>query len=402
MAIYHFSTHTHSRSKDHSAVAAAAYRSGEVLIDERTGKRHDYRQYRKTHGAVLASQIFLSPGTPAQYRDRGTLWNGGEAAEKTKAGAYKKTAVIAREMEAALPHELNEEQQKALCWNFSYWVVNRYGVGLDVSLHGPDKGGDNRNWHVHFLLTTRILDANGFGEKAELELSGQKKKELGLPTGKEQIKEMRRAWACHVNKALERAGCKERVDHRSFKDLGLADRIPTKHLGVAVTRMERRGIKTRRGDENRAIQAHNRKQARKETRRRKRILQRRKACFKRGVVGVRADRYGLSCKRDRIGRRRRGRRAEKHKPSPQEMKGAYAQAAGKKHLRTEWGQQQAQKSQYSPQEEKAVPKDPKTIQASLRASEAFYTHAKKDETSGHDPPGLPSRPKSHHWPALTP
>ena len=377
MAIYHFSTHTHSRSKGHSAVAAAAYRSGEVLIDERTGKRHDYRHYRKTHGAVLASDIFLPPGTPAQYRDRGTLWNGGEAAEKTKAGAYKKTAVIAREMEAALPHELNEEQQKVLCWDFSQWVVNRFRVGLDVSLHAPDKNGDNRNWHAHFLLTTRILDANGFGEKGELELSGQKKKELGLPTGKEQIKEMRRAWAYHVNKALERAGCKERVDHRSFKDLGLADRRPTKHLGVAVTQMERRGIKTRRGDENRAIQAHNRKQARKETRRRKRILQRCKACLRRGVADVRADRYGrLSNKRDRIRRRRR---AEKGKPSPQEMKGAYAQAAGKKHLRTEWGQQQAQRGEYRRKEERAVSQHHKTIKTLLRASEAFSGCNRREE-----------------------
>ncbi|WP_267888732.1 hypothetical protein [Bacillus weihaiensis] len=38
MAIYHFSTQVISRIKGQSAVASAAYRSGERLTDERTGE----------------------------------------------------------------------------------------------------------------------------------------------------------------------------------------------------------------------------------------------------------------------------------------------------------------------------------------------------------------------------
>ena len=42
MAIYHFSVKNISRADGRSAVAAAAYRSGEKLIDERQGKEQDY------------------------------------------------------------------------------------------------------------------------------------------------------------------------------------------------------------------------------------------------------------------------------------------------------------------------------------------------------------------------
>ncbi len=48
MAIYHLSMKIISRSSGYSAVASAAYRSGSLMLDERTGLTHDYT--RKSGG----------------------------------------------------------------------------------------------------------------------------------------------------------------------------------------------------------------------------------------------------------------------------------------------------------------------------------------------------------------
>ena len=55
---------------------------------------------------------------------------------------------------------------------------------------------------------------------------------------------------------MEQAGRPERIDHRSYKRQGV-EQLPTVHLGVAATRMERRGISTDKGNINRAISADN-------------------------------------------------------------------------------------------------------------------------------------------------
>ena len=148
-------------------------------------------------------------------------------------------------------------------------MVARYGTGVDASIHAPDEKGDGRNWHVHFLQTTRTVGKDGFGGKAELELDGKTKAKLGYATGKEQIREMRTRWAAHVNAALEKAGHEARVTEKSFKDQGV-EQIPTIHLGATATKMERdyqeklaKGEKPResersdRGKINSAIEAAN-------------------------------------------------------------------------------------------------------------------------------------------------
>jgi len=256
LAIYHFRTGTHSRAKGHSALAAAAYRSGQVLYDERTGETFDYRQYRATHGNAALSEIYLPADAPEEFQDRGFLWNSAEAAEKTKAGAYKNSAAICRDNVAALPHELTLEQNKKLVADFAKWRVERYGTAVDASIHAPDEKGSDKNWHVHFLETTRVLDEKGFGGKSELELSGKKKMELGLATGQEQVKEMRTAWANHVNAALKAAGHDVRVTEKSYRDLGI-DKKPTIHEGPAATQMKRRGEQAERAAENAQIKSHN-------------------------------------------------------------------------------------------------------------------------------------------------
>lgn len=78
IAIYHCNISIVSRGKGKSAVAAAAYRSGEKLTNEWDGMTHDYTR----KGGVVHTEIMLPPHAPPSFSDRSTLWNSVELYEK--------------------------------------------------------------------------------------------------------------------------------------------------------------------------------------------------------------------------------------------------------------------------------------------------------------------------------
>ena len=127
LAIYHCSLRVFSRSDGHSAVAAAAYRAGAVLHDERRGFTHRYHNRK----GVVASFILTPPQAPETTRDRVALWNAVEAAET------RKNSRVAREIILALPHELPAPARAALARDMALWLVERYSVAVDTSLHRP-------------------------------------------------------------------------------------------------------------------------------------------------------------------------------------------------------------------------------------------------------------------------
>ena len=260
MALYHASTKSLSRAAGRSAVAAAAYRAGVALLDTRQGLRHDYGRRRD----VLFAEVITPDGEAV---DREVLWNSAEAVEK------RKDARTAREWELALPAELPEKEQKELARAFAQHLVERYGVAVDLAIHAPHGYGDNRNVHAHLLCTTRKFGrmeggAPLLGEKVSIELSDSKKRALGLPKTDEEIKELRRVWAELTNGWLERNGIEARVDHRSHAERGI-DQEPTFHLGPEASAMERDGVRTRIGEENRAIVERNAERARQEAKERR-------------------------------------------------------------------------------------------------------------------------------------
>ncbi|TXI86113.1 MAG: plasmid mobilization protein, partial [Cupriavidus sp.] len=104
MAIYHARVKTFSRAKGHSSVAAAAYRAGLLLVDEKTGARHDYRR----RGGVVETRCVVPDDAPEWSMVPAQLWSAAEHAER------RKDATVAREFELALPHELNGDQRSAL------------------------------------------------------------------------------------------------------------------------------------------------------------------------------------------------------------------------------------------------------------------------------------------------
>lgn len=219
MAIYHLSVKTISRSAGRSATAAAAYRSGVEIADQRTGEVHDYTRKR----GIVHTELVLPDGAPEWAVDRAASWNAAEQAET------RKNSTVAREFEIALPAELSPAERQRVAVDFAREIVTRHGCIADVSIHEPGREGDNRNHHAHILCSTRRLTPEGFGEKTR-ELDDRK-------TG--EVNRWRERFATIQNERLQVAGIEARVDHRSLDDQGI-DRAPTQHLGPTALAIERR------------------------------------------------------------------------------------------------------------------------------------------------------------------
>lgn len=229
MAIYHFSAQIISRGKGQSAVAAASYRSGDKLVDERTGEIKNYHREVKPEGMILAPK-----NAPDWVYDRQKLWNEVERVEK------RKNSQLAREINIALPKELSNDQQKELVTNYIKEQFVDKGMIADVCIHRDD----SNNPHAHVMLTTREISPEGFTVKNR------------DWNNRELINTWREGWANSVNYALEREGIQEKVSHLSHEKRGL-DYLPTVHLGHVVNAMEKRGVRTEKGDHNRDVVAYN-------------------------------------------------------------------------------------------------------------------------------------------------
>lgn len=216
MAIFHMRAQVISRSAGRSAIAAAAYRAGERLRDERTGQMHDY-----SRKAYVEHREIMAPETaPAWMQDRAALWSGVEAAEK------RKDAQLAREVHFALPRELDRTERVELIRDFCQREFVARGMIADVAIHNPSGRDGGEQPHAHVMLTTRVLTGEGFGAK------DREWNDKALYEG------WRSGWAEHANRALERVGSRERIDHRSFAERGI-DREPEPKLGPKAARLER-------------------------------------------------------------------------------------------------------------------------------------------------------------------
>jgi hypothetical protein len=258
VAIYHCSTKPLARSSGRSAVAAAAYRSGDCLVDERQGVEHDYTR----RSGVLHAELVLPEGSGEW--SRAELWNAAEKAEK------RKDARTAREWEVALPDELGQAERRELAVRFAGGLAKKYGCAVDVALHAPDREGDHRNWHTHLLATTRKVTAGSLAEKCEIELSDAKRLSLGLMPARVEVESVRQMWAEEVNRQLTEGRRPERVDHRSLaaqreeaiqkghsEKASELDREPQVKLGWKVVQMVRRALFSDRANQLRQVQADN-------------------------------------------------------------------------------------------------------------------------------------------------
>ena len=259
MAIYHCSIKIISRGKGKSAVAAAAYRSGETLTNHYDVVIHDFTR----KGGIVHTEILLPPHAPPDFADRSILWNSVEKIEKAN------NSQLAREIEIALPVELDRGQQIQLVREYVKENFVSDGMCADFAIHDKQDG----NPHAHIMLTMRQLEQSGeWGAKSKkeylLDKDGQR---IKLKNGtfksrkvdtvdwnsQEKAEVWRQAWADIANRYLAAQDRPERIDHRSYKRQGI-EQIPTVHMGVAATQMERRGIVTDKGNLNREIREQNR------------------------------------------------------------------------------------------------------------------------------------------------
>lgn len=198
MAIYHLSGQVISRSTGRSSVAASAYRSGEKLLDERTGLTHDFSH----KSDVVEKAILLPEGSPERFSDRSTLWNEVEKVEK------RKDAQLAREFNIALPKELSQEQNWALAKDYVQSEFVDKGMIADVAMHSGHKGNEEQP-HVHVMLTMREVGPEGFCQKNR------------SWNDKALLQHWRESWAEHANRGLARHGFDQRIDHRTLDAQGI-------------------------------------------------------------------------------------------------------------------------------------------------------------------------------------
>ena len=238
MAQYRLAVQTIQRAAGRSAVAAAAYRSGARLVDDRLAMEFDFA----AKDDIEFAAIMTPANAPTAYQDRQTFWNAAEAAER------RKDAVPARELLLSLPHELDFQQRRELVRAFVSEHVVARGMIADVAMHRPGKQGDQRNFHAHILVTTRAAGPEGFGRKPP---------EWWSP---KMVREWRAGWATIQNEHLRRhlGPDAPQVSHLSLSERGV-DRAPTVHLGPSATALERKNIASERGEQNRDVSARNTK-----------------------------------------------------------------------------------------------------------------------------------------------
>ena len=233
------------RSQRQSAVAAAAYQSGEKLFCEYDQQVKHYPEKR----GIVHNEILLPANAPQEYADRNTLWNAAEAVEK------QWNSQLARRWVLTIPREIPPDQYAVLVREFCEQQFVSKGMIADFAIHDPHPPGHNP--HAHVLLTMRAMDENG--ERIKLP-SGRWKshKEDTVDWNDQKYCEIwRHEWEVIQNRYLEANDRPERVDLRSYARQGL-DIIPTVHEGAAVRQMEKRGIQTNIGNLNREIRAANR------------------------------------------------------------------------------------------------------------------------------------------------
>ena len=256
----HFNISITQRSRGQSAVAGAAYQSGDRLFSEYDQK---YKDYSRKSG-VIYTEIMLPSNAPPEFADRETLWNAAEEIEK------QWNSQLARRLVLALPREVPAEQYPQMVKDYCTEFFVSKGMCCDFAIHDPDPPGHNP--HCHIMLTMRALGENGkwlpkSRKVYDLDENGER---IRLPSGNwkchkestvdwnEQTycEQWRHGWEVIQNRYLEMAERSERVDLRSYERQGL-DIVPTVHMGPAVTQMERRGIATNIGNLNRDIKAAN-------------------------------------------------------------------------------------------------------------------------------------------------
>ena len=246
-----------------SEVEQSAYISRTSLYSDYYGMTYN----RTAKEDLVGAGVLLPEHAPPEFADRAVLWNSVEKNEKAK------NAQLARSLKYSLPNEWDEATARQVMERFIKEQFVNKGMCADYGIHRSYNDKGQPNLHIHILLTLRPLNEDGtWGAKSRKEYvldadgnripnasgKGYKSRKVNVIDWNEKgkAKEWRNAIAEIINATNEKAGIAERVDPRSYKDRGIP-LIPTIHLGERASALERKGIRTERGNINRAIEKYN-------------------------------------------------------------------------------------------------------------------------------------------------
>jgi hypothetical protein len=234
MAKYFLHVRIFSRWRGTRVTRAAAYRAGERIRDERTSEVYDHSdRHDVVHKEIVLPQAFAGRTDTNWARDRWKLWNEAERAGR------RRNSRLAREVLVLLPSELASARRVELALRLSRELAERYKNAVDLAVHEPRAGSDERFHHAHLLMTVREVTPEGLGARTTFELRDVERYARGLGPWKAELMWIRQRWAQVVNEALHAAGLEERVDHRSYRDQGI-DREPVPTIPKSVYYSERR------------------------------------------------------------------------------------------------------------------------------------------------------------------
>ncbi len=139
-----------SRSTGGNACRKASYNQREAVKCERTGEVFSFKE----RGDNVHHEIILPQGADVRFQNSSVLWNEAERCEK------RKDSQVAKEFVIALPDDkqISFEDRVELSRMFAQIFVNK-GVAVQLDIHEPHEG--DKNWHTHYLVTTRRFSEDG-------------------------------------------------------------------------------------------------------------------------------------------------------------------------------------------------------------------------------------------------
>lgn len=217
MAIYHLHISNGSKAKG----ASASIRS-------------DYIQREGEYSEGRDKLLYKASGNMPSWavEEARAYWCAADEGERSNGRVYK-------EIEAALPRELNFEQQKELATAFASEITAKHQLPFTLAIHE----GKGENPHIHLMVSDRGKD--GFERAPEQHFKTTSKaspEKGGAPKVRELskvewVQDVRQSWERAANLALEKAQSRERLDHRSYQERGL-EKTPQIHLGIKAARVK--------------------------------------------------------------------------------------------------------------------------------------------------------------------
>ena len=200
MAVFHLKASLGSRAGGQSARAKSDYIEREGRY-EKDGEELEHKENE--------NMPEWARDDPEKY------WEAADEHERANGRLYS-------EVQFALPKELNEDERREAASSFAERLTGGERLSYTLAIHRGGANGENP--HAHLMFSERGNDGiERNGEQwfkrhnAKAPEKGGARKSRAAKAG-DWLEKTRKAWEQEANRALERAGRGERIDHRSLAE----------------------------------------------------------------------------------------------------------------------------------------------------------------------------------------